>query len=103
MVNVNFTTFVFATAVSLLQGVLLVGNPLYQLRCVTKRYSLFYYFSGFWIYVLKLQGSEETVRVIALDRSFHVECYKCEVSSTPRVVCVCGGQMHLCNTVTYRP
>lgn len=28
-----------------------------------------------------LQGSEETVRVIAMDRSFHVDCYKCEVSS----------------------
>lgn len=25
-------------------------------------------------------GEDETVRVVALDRSFHVECYKCEVS-----------------------
>lgn len=25
-------------------------------------------------------GKEETVRVVALDRSFHVNCYKCEVS-----------------------
>lgn len=24
-------------------------------------------------------GKEETVRVVALDRSFHVNCYKCEV------------------------
>ncbi len=23
-------------------------------------------------------GVEETVRVVALDRSFHVKCYKCE-------------------------
>lgn len=25
-------------------------------------------------------GEDETVRVVALDRSFHVECYKCEVN-----------------------
>jgi hypothetical protein len=25
-------------------------------------------------------GQEETVRVVALDRSFHIACYKCEVS-----------------------
>lgn len=25
-------------------------------------------------------GQEETVRVVALDRSFHIQCYKCEVS-----------------------
>jgi hypothetical protein len=24
-------------------------------------------------------GEEETVRVVALDRSFHVKCYRCEV------------------------
>lgn len=23
-------------------------------------------------------GQEETVRVVALDRSFHIQCYKCE-------------------------
>lgn len=26
-------------------------------------------------------GQEETVRVVALDRSFHIQCYKCEVST----------------------
>lgn len=26
-------------------------------------------------------GQEETVRIVALDRSFHVNCYVCEVSS----------------------
>lgn len=25
-------------------------------------------------------GQEETVRIVALDRSFHVNCYVCEVS-----------------------
>lgn len=24
-------------------------------------------------------GQEETVRIVAMDRSFHVNCYKCEV------------------------
>lgn len=24
-------------------------------------------------------GEEETVRVVALDHSFHIQCYKCEV------------------------
>mgnify|MGYP006952278574 CR=1 FL=1 len=27
------------------------------------------------------QGEQETVRVVALDRSFHVSCYKCEVNN----------------------
>lgn len=26
------------------------------------------------------KGQEETVRIVALDRSFHVNCYVCEVS-----------------------
>lgn len=26
-------------------------------------------------------GQDETVRVVALDRSFHIACYKCEVST----------------------
>lgn len=30
--------------------------------------------------ILPEPGKEETVRVVALDRSFHVSCYKCEVS-----------------------
>lgn len=25
-------------------------------------------------------GREETVRVVALDKNFHMKCYKCEVS-----------------------
>lgn len=25
-------------------------------------------------------GQEETVRVVAMDKSFHVQCYRCEVS-----------------------
>lgn len=29
-------------------------------------------------------GREETVRVVALDKNFHMKCYKCEVS------CPCG-------------
>lgn len=29
------------------------------------------------------QGQEETVRIVALDRSFHVNCYICEVSQKP--------------------
>ena len=31
-------------------------------------------------------GQEETVRVVALDRSFHVQCYKCEVFKTLKKV-----------------
>ena len=26
-------------------------------------------------------GQEETVRIVALDRDFHVQCYRCEVCS----------------------
>lgn len=28
-------------------------------------------------------GREETVRVVALDKNFHMKCYKCEVGCTP--------------------
>lgn len=28
-------------------------------------------------------GQEETVRIVALDRSFHIGCYKCEVKRSP--------------------
>ncbi len=24
-------------------------------------------------------GNEETIRIVAMDKSFHVHCYKCEV------------------------
>lgn len=29
--------------------------------------------------IMPEQGQEETVRIVALDRSFHVNCYVCEV------------------------
>lgn len=29
--------------------------------------------------IMPEHGKEETVRVVALDRSFHVQCYRCEV------------------------
>ena len=33
-------------------------------------------------------GQEETVRIVALDRSFHVDCYVCEVAlSTFCIAC----------------
>lgn len=32
------------------------------------------------------QGQEETVRIVALDRSFHVNCYVCEVRMKPEPV-----------------
>ena len=28
-----------------------------------------------------LQGTEETVRVVSMDKDFHVDCYICEVRS----------------------
>ncbi|CAG2057452.1 unnamed protein product [Timema podura] len=31
-------------------------------------------------------GQEETVRVVALDRSFHIACYKCELANAPVVL-----------------
>lgn len=34
--------------------------------------------------IMPEQGQEETVRIVALDRSFHVNCYVCEVSHRNR-------------------
>lgn len=28
-------------------------------------------------------GQEETVRIVSLERDFHVQCYRCEVSAPP--------------------
>ena len=33
------------------------------------------------IYLMYLQGTMETVRVVSMDKDFHVECYKCVVST----------------------
>ena len=38
-------------------------------------------------------GQEETVRIVALDRDFHVQCYRCEVCVC---VCVCLGGGVVC-------
>jgi hypothetical protein len=29
--------------------------------------------------ILPIVGQEETVRIVALDRSYHIDCYRCEV------------------------
>lgn len=31
--------------------------------------------------IMPAPGQEETVRIVALDRDFHVQCYRCEVCS----------------------
>ncbi|PIK38754.1 hypothetical protein BSL78_24404, partial [Apostichopus japonicus] len=35
--------------------------------------------------IMPSPGEEETVRIVALDRSFHVGCYKCEVGRVSRI------------------
>lgn len=39
------------------------------------------------------KGQEETVRIVALDRSFHVGCYVCEVSQEQEVSSVACCQL----------
>lgn len=34
--------------------------------------------------IMPENGQEETVRIVALDRSFHIDCYRCEVSVVGR-------------------
>lgn len=47
-------------------------------------------------------GQDETVRVVALDRSFHIACYKCEVSVLLsmlfQAICDTNGQVMYCTT-----
>ena len=37
--------------------------------------------------IMPQPGNEETVRIVAMDKSFHVECYKCEVHTILIVAC----------------
>lgn len=39
--------------------------------------------------IIPAPGSEETVRVVALDKNFHLKCYRCEVR--PIHSCFCLG------------
>jgi hypothetical protein len=50
------------------------GSPL--LHCGVLNHN-FYFTSLEHIYIL--QGTEETVRVVSMDKDFHVDCYICEV------------------------
>lgn len=34
--------------------------------------------------IMPAPGQEETVRIVALDRDFHVHCYRCEVCGIPK-------------------
>lgn len=38
--------------------------------------------------IMPEKGQEETVRIVALDRSFHVGCYVCEVSQKQEILLV---------------
>lgn len=38
--------------------------------------------------IMPAPGQEETVRIVALDRDFHVQCYRCEVCFQN---CMCTG------------
>lgn len=45
-------------------------------------------------------GKDETVRVVALEKNFHMKCYKCEVSLVapllPSLPCLSSATGHLC-------
>ena len=32
--------------------------------------------------IMPKQGEDETIRIVAMDKSFHIECYRCEVSTS---------------------
>lgn len=42
--------------------------------------------------IMPAPGQEETVRIVALDRDFHVQCYRCEV----RALCLHQSRVCVC-------